>query len=168
MRSIALVLLLVVVTARAARAQTPALSRQQQYQQQKKSPAFALSIEALSPIAGMGGFYAGETDKATLLAILSGVSGGVAAGSIFWLVHLDDQNEGGVAGVANHVEQGAAISLLVSSALVYLLVRISGLALASEATTSFNVDLQERLGVRPDGTVADRALAPALPLTSTF
>lgn len=161
MRSIATVVLLLLL-ARSSHAQTPALSRQQQYEQQRKSPALALTIEALSPIAGVGGFYAGETDKATLLAIFSGVSGGVAAGSVFWLLHLDGQNSNGVEHVANRVEQSAAISLLVTSALVYLLVRASGLALASEATNTYNVDLQERLGVRPDGT----AVGSTTPVTT--
>lgn len=161
-------MLLLLLLARSAHAQTPALTRQEQYHQQKKSPALALTIEALSPIAGVGGFYAGDTDKATLLAVFSGVAGGVAVGSVFWLVHLDDRSSNGVAGVATKVEQSAAVSLLVTSALVYLLVRASGLALASEATHSFNLDLQERLGVRPDGTVEGGTSTPAPPRPSPF
>ena len=167
MRSIATVLLLMLIW-RPGYAQTPAPSRQEQYERQRKSPALALTMEALCPIAGAGGFYAGDTDKATLLAVLSGVAGGVGVGSVFWLIHLDGQSSSGLGGVTKTAEQSAAISLLVTSAVVYLLARASGLVVASEATTSYNLDLQQRLGVPPDGTVADHALAPAPPLPSRF
>jgi hypothetical protein len=167
MRSIAMVLLLMLVC-RSGQAQTPAPSRQQQYEQQRKSPALALTIEALCPIAGMGGFYGGETDKATLLAVLSGVTGGLAVGSVLWLIHLDNQNSSGVGQVTTPVQQGAAISVLVTSAVVYLLARASGLVVASEATTSYNLDLQQRLGVRPDGTVAGPTLGADLALPARF
>jgi hypothetical protein len=145
MRFIATVLLLLILVGRPAYGQVPPLSRQQQYEDQKKSPALAITMEALCPIAGIGGFYAGDTDRATVLAILSGVAGGVGVGSVFWLLHIDDDSSG-VGAVTSRVEQSTAISLLVTSAVVYLLTRASGLALASEATRSFNLDLQQRLG----------------------
>ena len=142
---------------RPAYAQTPAPTaqqtqeqRQEQYDRQKKSPALALTMEALCPIAGVGGFYAGERDRPTLLAVISGVAAGVGVGSVLWLVHLDGQDSGGFGAVTKSASQGTAISLLVTSSLVYLLTRVSGLALASEATGAYNADLQARLGARPD------------------
>ena len=135
---------------RPAYAQTPPLSPHEQYDRQKKSPALALTMEALCPIAGIGGFYGGDTDKATLLAVISGVAAGVGVGSVLWLVHLDGQDSGGFGAVAKSAAQGTAISLLVTSAVVYLLSRASGLAVASDATAAYNADLQLRLGAHPD------------------
>ena len=80
---------------RAAEAQTAPLfaaapaSAAQTYAAQEKSVALAVILEALSPIAGVGGFYARDTDRATFLAILSGVAAGAGVGSAFWLIHLD-------------------------------------------------------------------------------
>lgn len=151
MRSFVPLLLVLLLFERPGYAQTLAPSPQEQYQRQKKSPGLALTLEAVSPIAGMGGFYAGDTDKAAFLAVLSGVAGGVGTGSVFWLIHLNNQNPSGVGRVTAQVEQSAAISLLVSSAVVYLLARVSGFAVASEATTTFNLDLQQQLGLTPSG-----------------
>jgi len=151
MRSITTVLLLAsMLIWRPAHAQTAPLSPQQQYDKQKKSPALALTMEALCPIAGIGGFYAGETDKATLLTVISGVAAGVGVGSVLWLVHLDGQDSSGFGAVTKGAAQSTAVSLLITSAVVYLLSRASGLALASEATAAYNADLQARLGARPD------------------
>lgn len=150
MRSITTVLLASLLIGPPAHAQTPPLSPQEQYDRQKKSPALALTMEAVCPIAGVGGFYAGDTDKATLLAVISGVAAGVGVGSVLWLVHLDGQDSSGFGAVTKGAAQGTAISLLVTSAVVYLLSRASGLAVASDATAAYNAELQARLGARPD------------------
>ena len=167
MRSIATVLLLMLVW-RPGYAQTAPTSTQKQYERQKKSPALAVTLEALCPIAGAGGFYAGETDKATFLAILSAVAAGAGVGSVFWLIHLDHEHPSGASRAAVEVEQGAAISVLVTAVVFYLLARASGLALAPEATASFNLDLQQRLGVSPEGSVPFHALAPGPALIVHF
>jgi hypothetical protein len=117
------------------------------YQQQKKSVALAVTLEAICPIAGIGGFYAGEDDKATVLAIVSTVSGGAAAGAALYLIHLSHENPSGVSHVFSDVETGGAWTVLVVGGIVYLLTRISGLSLAPDAVTAFNLDLQQRLGV---------------------
>jgi hypothetical protein len=151
MRSLTTMLLLAsLLFWRPAYAQTPPLSPQQRYDQQKKSPALALTMEALCPIAGAGGFYGGDTDKAALLAVISGVAAGVGVGSVLWLVHLDDQSSSGFGAVTKGAAQSTAISLLVTSAVVYLLSRASGLVVASDATAAYNADLQQRLGAQPD------------------
>src|ERR1700690_1776174 len=81
------------------------------YQQQKKSPALAVTLEALCPIAGAGALYAGEEgDKGAFLAILSAVSGGVGAGSVLWLIHLGHEHPTNASRVFVDAEQGAAIS----------------------------------------------------------
>jgi hypothetical protein len=167
MRTIGLVLLLLLV-ARSGYAQTPALPAEKEYERQKKSPALAVTLEALCPIAGVGGFYAGESGKATFLAILSAVAGGAGVGSVLWLIHLDGEHASGASRVAVDVQQGAAISLLVTAAATYLLARASGLALASEATESFNLELRQRLGAWSDQTVPFHALAPGPALILRF
>ena len=88
--------------------------------------ALAVTLEALSPIAGMGGFYAHDTDRATFLAIMSGLAAGAGIGSAFWLIHLDGQHPTGVDRVFQDAEQGAAITVLATAAIVYLVARISG------------------------------------------
>jgi hypothetical protein len=120
-----------------------------QYEQQKKSVGLGLTLEALCPIAGAGAFYAGDSDKGTLLAVLSTVSGGAAVGSAFYLVHLSHQSPGGVEHVLSDVESGAAWTVLVVGGIIYLVTRISGLSLAPDAVALFNVDLLQRLGVPP-------------------
>ena len=135
--------------ASAARAQTAAAPAAQAYEAQKKSVALAVTLEALSPIAGVGGFYAHDPDRATFLAILSGVAAGAGVGSAFWLIHLDGQHAAGADRVFQDVEQGAAISILATAAIVYLVARISGLALAPEATATFNENLRQGLGLPP-------------------
>ena len=119
------------------------------YQSQKKSVALALALEALCPVAGAGAFYSGDNDKATVLAVVSAVSAGAAVGSAFYLVHLSHQSPSGVEHVLSDLEGGTAWTVLVVGGVIYLLTRISGLSLAPDAATSFNVDLQQRLGVRP-------------------
>jgi len=139
------------------------------YDQQKKSAPLALTLEALCPIAGAGGLYAGDQEKATVLAIVSAAAAAAGVGSAFWLVHLDGEHAGGGSRVALDVEQGTAISLLATAAVVYLVARISGLVLASEATASFNLDLQRRLGVPPDEpSLPFHAVAPGPALTLPF
>lgn len=118
------------------------------YEQERKSPGLALTLEALCPIAGAGTFYTGtEGDKAGFLAGLSAVAAGAGVGSVLWLVHLDGQHASGGSRAVLDVDQGAAISVLVTAGLVYLLARASGLSLASEATDAFNLDLQRRLAL---------------------
>ncbi len=119
------------------------------YQQQKKSVALAVTLEAFCPIAGAGALYAGEDDKATVLAIISTVSAGAAVGSLLYLIHLDHQSPTGVDHVVNDVETGGAWTVLVAGGLIYLLTRISGLSFAPDAVGTFNLDLQQRLGVPP-------------------
>jgi hypothetical protein len=167
MRTIGTVLLLLLV-ARPGHAQVPPTPAQKEYQRQKKSPALAMTFEALCPIAGAGAFYAGEADRATFLAILSAITGGAGVGSVFWLIHLDREHPSGASRVTVDVEQAAAISLLVTAVVLYLLARASGIALASEATASFNLDLQQRLGVSSPGAVPFHALVPGPALTWRF
>ena len=144
------------------RAQTaPAPVFEQTYAAQKKSVALAVTLEALSPIAGMGAFYAHDTDRATVLAIVSVVAAGAGVGSAFWLIHLDGQHPTGFDHVFQDSEQGTAITVLATAAIVYLVARISGLALASEATANFNDNLRQDLGQpAPDPVVPFHALAP--------
>ena len=144
-------------------------TRETLYQQQKKSVALALTLEALCPIAGAGAFYAGDSDKATLLAVLSAVSAGAAVGSAFYLLHLSHQHPSGAEHILSDVEGGAAWTVLVVGGAVYLLTRISGLSLAPDAVASFNVDLQQRLGVPPtEPVVPIHARATGLSLIWRF
>jgi hypothetical protein len=119
------------------------------YQKQKKSVALGVTLEAICPIAGIGAFYAGDSDKGTFLAILSGLTGGAAVGAAFYLIHLSHENAGGVDRVVNDAETGAAWTVLVVGGVVYLLARASGLSYAPDAVTAFNTDLQQRIGVPP-------------------
>ncbi len=148
MRTFAAALLCLLLVSRQARADgipTP----EGLYQQQKKSTALAVTLEAICPIAGAGAFYAGEDDKATVLALASGLSGGAAVGAAFFLIHLSHQNPSGVDHVFSDVESGSAWTVLVVGGVIYLLTRISGLSFAPDAVTAFNLDLQQRLGVPP-------------------
>ncbi len=117
------------------------------YQQQKKSVALAVTLEAICPIAGVGAFYAGEDDKGTVLALVSGLSGGVAVGSLLFLIHESHQNPSGVDHVFSDVETGTAWTVLVVGGIIYLVTRISGPSFAPDAVSAFNLDLQQRLGV---------------------
>ena len=120
-----------------------------------------MTLEALSPIAGMGAFYAHDTDRATVLAIVSAVAAGAGVGSAFWLIHLDGQHPTGVDRVFQDAEQGTAITVLATAAIVYLVARISGLALAPEATADFNENLPAGAGpAAPEPVVPFHALAP--------
>jgi hypothetical protein len=119
------------------------------YQQQKKSMALAVTLEALCPIAGAGALYADEGDKATVLALVSGLSGGAAAGSLLYLIHLSHQSPSGVDHVFSDVESGTAWTVLVVGGVVYLLARASGLSYAPDAVEAFNTQLQQRIGVPP-------------------
>ena len=128
-----------------------------------------MTLEALSPIAGMGAFYAHDTDRATLLAIVSVVAAGAGVGSAFWLIHLDGQHPTGVDRAFQDAEQGTAITVLVTAAIVYVVARISGLALASEATAEFNDNLRQGLGLPPpEPVVPFHALAPGPMFTLRF
>jgi hypothetical protein len=132
----------------------------QAYAEQKKSAALAVTLEVLSPIAGVGGFYAHDSDRATFLAVMSGLAAGAGVGSAFWLIHLDGQHPTGVDRVFQDAEQGTAIAVLATAAIVYLVARISGLILAPEATAAFNENLRQGLGVTPEPVVPFHALAP--------
>ncbi len=153
-----------------ARAQTAPPSAAESYRAQKKSTALAVTLEVLSPIAGTGAFYAHDADRATVLAILSAVAAGAGVGSAFWLVHLDGEPPAtGVDSAFHDVEQGAAISVLATAAIVYLVARISGVALAVEATATFNGELQQKVGLPPSEPVIPfHALAPGPLLTVRF
>jgi hypothetical protein len=156
-------------TAPASAAQTAPVSAVQRYEAQKKSTALAVTLEALSPIAGVGAFYAHDPDRATLLAVVSAVAAAAGVGSAFWLVHLDGQHPTGGDRVFQDVEQSAAISVLATAAVVYVVARISGLVLAPEATAAFNEDLRRQLGVPPaEPVIPFHALAPGPMLTLRF
>jgi hypothetical protein len=160
---------IVLMLGRVAYADPPAPSSTELYERQKKSVALAVTLEALCPIAGAGAFYAGESDKGTALAIISTVAAGAVIGSTFWLIHLDDEQTSGASSVVSGVEQGIAVSLIVTGAIVYVVARISGLSLAPEATNAFNLDLQQRLGAPVDlGPLPVHALAPLPGFTLRF
>ena len=131
------------------------------YAARKKSVALAVTLEALSPIAGMGAFYAHDTEKGTILAIVSAVAAGAGVGAVFWLIHLDGQHATGADQVIQDAEQGTAISILATAALGYVVARISGLTLAPQVTEEFNEDLRQGLGVPPpESVVPYHVLAP--------
>lgn len=153
----ALAFLLLAAPARAE----PAPDAAAQFEHQKKSVALAVTLEAISPIAGVGGFYAGDSEHATVLAVVSGSALVVGAGSLLWLLHLDGQQASGFDRVELDAEQGTAISLLVAAGVAYLVSRISGLALAPDATHVYNDDLRARMGLPPpEPTIPFHALAP--------
>ena len=169
MRILSVTLLGLLLASRAAFAQQGIPSPEVLYQQQKKSVALAVTLEAICPIAGVGAFYAGESDKATVLAILSTVSAGATVGSAFYLVHLSHQSTSGAEQVFSDVESGTAWTVLVVGGVIYLLTRISGLSLAPDAVASFNADLQQRLGVPPaEPVVPLHARATGLSLVWRF
>ena len=148
MRTLAVVLccLLLASPSRAQSAPTP----QERYEQEKKSAALALTLEALCPLAGAGALYAHDTDRAAVLGILSGVALGAAAGSGLWLVHLDNERGSGVDRAFEDTERVGAVTLLIAAAVSYVVLRISGLALAPEALSSYNLKLRDQLGVPPE------------------
>src|SRR3569623_182086 len=151
--------LLITLTAPSARAQptptttlgprqttVPSDAARHEYDREKKSPGLAVTLETLCPIAGAGPLYVGrDGDKAGFLAVLSGVSGGAAAGSVLWLLHLNGEHTSGAARIENDAYQGAAITLLVTSGIVYLLARASGISLASASVFFYNDELRQRL-----------------------
>jgi len=119
---------------------------QQTYQREKKSPGLAVTLETLCPIAGAGSLYVGrDGDKAGVLAGLSGVAAGVGVGSVFWLLHTENQHPSGVSRAENDTYEGIAITLLVTSGIVYLLARASGISLASQGADEHNEELRQRL-----------------------
>jgi hypothetical protein len=143
-----------------ARADVPA-GAAQRYERDEKSVALAVMLEAISPIAGMGCFYAGASDQATVLALVSVGAIGAGVGGAFWLIHVDNQHASGLGGIALNVEEDAAISLLVTAGVTYVIARISGLALAPDATHAFNDDLRHRVGLPPlEPTIPFHAWAP--------
>jgi hypothetical protein len=151
--------------AQAAPTPTPA----QRYEAQKKSPALAVTLEALSPIAGMGALYAHDTDRGWFLVIASTLAAGAGVGSAFWLIHLSHQQESGWNRTVQDAEQATAISVLATAAVVYVVARVSGLALASEATEAFNDNLRNGLGVPPpEPVIPFHALAPGPMLSLRF
>jgi hypothetical protein len=132
----------------------------QSYEMQKKSVGLAVTLEALSPVAGVGAFYAHDSDRGLTLAITSALAAGAGVASAFWLVHLDRQHETGVDRFIQDSEQGTAISLLVVAGVVYVVARVSGLELAPEATGAYNQRLRESLGVPREPVVTPQAFAP--------
>jgi hypothetical protein len=152
-----------------AEAQTRPAAAAQTYAAQKKSVALAVTLEALSPIAGMGAFYAHDRDRATVLAIVSALAAGAGVGSAFWLIHLDGQHSTGADRVFQDAEQGTAITILATAAIAYVVARISGLTLAPEATADFNDNLRAGLGLPPpEPVVPFHALAPGPIFTARF
>ena len=164
MRTLAALAFLVgAITAGPARAQTahPGQTPQQAYGARKKSVALAVTLEALSPIAGGGAFYAHDADRGLTLAITSTLAAGAGVGSAFWLIHLSHQQESGFNRTVQDFEQGTAISILATAAIVYVVARVSGLVLAPEATDAFNDTLRTDLGVPPEPVVPFHAMALA-------
>ncbi len=154
------ILLLCLTVAGAARAEPPA-GAQERFDREKKSVGLAITLEAVSPIAGMGCFYAGESDKGTALALVSVGAIGAGAGGLFWLLHLEGEHGGGVGGVARNLEESAAISLLVAAGVTYVIARVSGLSLAPDATRDFNEELRQRVGLPPsEPTIPFHAAVP--------
>ena len=167
MRAAAVALLCLVWTG-TARADPPP-GAQERFDREKKSVGLAITLEAISPVAGMGGFYAGDSDKATVLALVSAGSIGAGVGGAVWLIHLRGESGGGFGGVARNVEQGAAISLLVAAGVTFVITRISGLSLAPSATRAYNEDLRQRVGLPPDEpTIPFHAWAPLPGLAFSF
>lgn len=150
-----------------ARAQTAPAA--EAYAARKKSVALAVTLEALSPIAGAGAFYAHDSDRGLTLAITSALAIGTGVGAAFWLIHLSHQQESGVNRTVQDFEQGSAISLLATAAIVYVVARVSGLVLAPEATEAFNEDLRNGLGLPPpEPVVPFHALGPGPMLSLRF
>jgi len=146
-----------------------AASAAQSYAARKKSVALAVTLEALSPIAGMGAFYAHDPDKGTLLAVVSAVAAGAGVGAAFWLIHLDSQHPTGADRWFQDAEQGTAVTVLATAAIAYVVARISGLVLAPEATHEFNENLRQGLGVPPpEPVIPFHALAPGPILSVRF
>jgi hypothetical protein len=139
---------------------------QQLYDRQKKSVALGVTLEALCPIAGAGALYAGDDDKATVLGILSAAGAGATVGSGLYLLHLSHQNSSGADHVVADLESGTAWTVFVAAGALYLITRISGLALAPDAVEAFNLDLQQRIGVpSAEPRVPFHAQASGLTLT---
>ncbi len=156
-------------SARAQTAPPAAAAAEQSYAARKKSVALAMALEALSPVAGVGAFYAHDADRATTLAILSTGAAGAGVGAALWLLHLSHQQETGFDRTVQDFEQGAAISTLATAAVVYVVARISGLALAPEATDGYNDDLRRGLGLPPvEPAIPFHALAPVPTLSLAF
>jgi hypothetical protein len=147
---------------------SPAHAQTAAYEAQKKSVGVAVTLEALSPIAGAGAFYAHDSERGLTLAITSALAAGVGVASVFWLVHLDGQQESGFDRTLQHAEQGTAVSLLVTAGIVYVLARVSGLVLAPEATDAYDQRLRETLGVPPEPIVPPQALAPRTSVGAWF
>jgi hypothetical protein len=165
----AAVLTLVLLTVTGAARADPPPGAQERFDHEKKSVGLAVTLEAISPIAGMGCFYGGESDKATVLALVSTGAIGAGVGGAIWLVHLEGQSGGGFGGVTRNLEEGGAISLLVAAGVTYVITRISGLSLAPQATRAYNEDLRQRVGLPPSElTIPFHAWATLPSLSFTF
>jgi hypothetical protein len=139
------------------------------YAARKKSLAVAETLEALSPIAGMGAFYAHDNERGTILAVMSTIAAGAGVGSVFWLVHLSHQQESGFNRTVQDFEQGTALSILVTAGIFYLVTRVSGFSLAVESTDRYNEELRNGLGLPPpEAVVPSHALAPGVMLPFRF
>jgi len=160
--------LAILLLAAPARAEPPPAA-DARFEHDKKSVALAVTLEALSPIAGVGAFYAGDSDHGTVLAVVSGTALVVGAGSLLWLLHLEDQQDSGFSRVELDAEQGSAISLLAVAGVAYILARVSGLALAPDAIHAYNDELRTRLGLPPpEPLIPFHALAPVPTLGFRF
>jgi hypothetical protein len=147
----------------------PAPAAADQYEQQKKSVPLAVTLEAISPVAGMGAVYAGDTDHGTVLAVASGAALVIGAGGAFWLAHLVGENPTGNGRTWLDVQEVSAVGLLVGAGLTYLLTRVSGLALAPQVTRAFNEGLRVRLSLPPlEPTIPFHAWAPVPSLRLAF
>lgn len=152
-----LTLLTLAATARAE----PPPGATDRFEHEKKSVGLSIALEAISPIAGMGCFYGGDSEKATVLALVSAAAAGAGVGGALWLIHLNNEHVSGFSGVTSDAERGAALSLLVAAGVTYVIARISGLSLAPDATRAFNDQLREHLGLpAAEPTIPFHAWAP--------
>jgi hypothetical protein len=127
----------------------------------------------MAPIPAIGDSASRVTARGTLFfcaAYRCSVSAaGAGVGSALWLIHLSHQQESGFNRTVQDFEQGTALSILATAAVVYVVARISGLALAPEATDDYNDQLRRGLGLPPpEPVVPFHALAPGPMLSVAF
>lgn len=149
MRTLAIVLACCLLLPSRGLAQT-APTPLERYEHEKKSAALGLTLEALCPLAGAGALYANDTDRAAVLGVLSVVALGAAAGAGFAVVQLGDQRASGADRAVRDLEYDGALSLLITAVVSYAVLRVSGLVLVPQSTSSFNMQLRDRLGVPPE------------------
>jgi hypothetical protein len=160
-------LLVLGATARAQSA--PGVSAQETYEARKKSVPLAITLEALSPIGGAGVFYAHDPTRGATIMVLSTLTAAAGVGAALWIGHLSGQQESGVNRVVQDVEEGTAISVLLTAAIFYVGFRAAGVAQAIESTNRYNDEVRQDLGLPPpEPVIPTHALAPGLMLPFRF